>query len=82
MPKAFVLMNVESGSEDFVLQELKAVSRVEEAFFSYGVYDIIARVKAESMDELKEMITKEIRSLPKVRATLTLIVVEESKTSQ
>ena len=82
MPKAFVLMNVESGSEDFVLQELKTVSRVEEAFFSYGVYDIIARVKAESMDELKEMITKEIRSLPKVRATLTLIVVEESKTTQ
>ncbi len=77
MPKAFVLINVESGFEDNVLKELKAIQGVEEAYFSYGVYDIITKVKAESMEELKTMVTRNVRSLPKVRSTLTLIMMEE-----
>ena len=77
MPRAFVLINVESGSEDEVLRELKNVKGVEEAFFSYGVYDIITKIKADTMEQLKEMVTKQVRNLPKVRSTLTLIMMEE-----
>ncbi len=77
MPRAFVLINVESGFEDKVLQELKSISGVEEAFFSYGVYDIITRVKAETMEQLKDMVTKQVRTLSKVRSTLTLIIMED-----
>ena len=77
MPKAFVLINVESGFEDSVLKDLKAIPGVEEAYFSYGVYDIITRVKAETMELLKDMVTKRVRTLPKVRSTLTLIMMEE-----
>ena len=77
MPRAFVLINVESGSEDEVLKELKKIEGVEEAYFSYGVYDLITKIKADSMDKLKEMVTRKIRSLSKVRSTLTLIMMEE-----
>jgi DNA-binding Lrp family transcriptional regulator len=77
MPKAFVLINVESGFEDSVLRELKTIHGVEEAYFSYGVYDIITKVKAETMEQLKDMVTKHVRTLPKVRSTLTLIMMEE-----
>ena len=77
MPRAFVLINVESGSEDEVLKELKAIAGVEEAYFSYGVYDLITKIKADTMDELKEMVTRRIRTLSKVRSTLTLIMMEE-----
>jgi len=77
MPKAFVLINAESGMEDKVLKELKEIEGVNEAYFSYGVYDIIARVEAESMEELKDLITRRIRALSKVRSTLTLIITEE-----
>jgi DNA-binding Lrp family transcriptional regulator len=77
MPKAYVLINVESGFEDDVLRELKTIEGVDEAYFSYGVYDIITKIKAETMELLKEMVTKRIRSLPKVRSTLTLILMEE-----
>ena len=76
LPKAFVLINVESGFEDDVLKELRAVDGIEEAYFSYGVYDIITKVKAETMEQLKELVTKKVRSLPKVRSTLTLIIVD------
>ena len=77
MPRAFVLINVESGSEDEVLNQLKAVEGVEESYFSYGVYDIITKIKAETMDKLKDMVSRRIRTLRKVRSTLTLIMIEE-----
>ncbi len=77
MPKAYVLINVESGSEEALVTELKKVEGVEEAYFSYGVYDIITKVKAESMEKLKDMVTRKIRSMREVRSTLTLIIMEE-----
>ena len=77
MPRAFVLINVESGSEDDVLKELKTVEGVDEAYFSYGVYDIITKINADTMDKLKELVTRRIRTLSKVRSTLTLIMMEE-----
>jgi DNA-binding Lrp family transcriptional regulator len=81
MPTAFVLINTEIGSEADVLKDLKKVEGVEEAHAVYGVYDIIARVKASTMDRLKEIVTWKVRRLDKVRSTLTMIVVEEPSTT-
>ena len=77
MPKAFVLINVESGSEEEVLEQIKKLEGVEEAYFSYGVYDIIAKIKSETMAKLRETITQKMRTISKVRSTLTLIMMEE-----
>jgi DNA-binding Lrp family transcriptional regulator len=77
MPTAFVLINTEIGSESDVLKDLRHVEGVEEASAVYGVYDIVARVRAETMDKLKEIVTWRIRRLDKVRSTLTMIVVED-----
>jgi len=78
MPIAFVLINTEIGSEGDVLKVLRKVDGVIEAYTVYGVYDVIAKIKADSMDKLKEMVTWNIRRLDKVRSTLTMIVTEES----
>jgi DNA-binding Lrp family transcriptional regulator len=78
VPTAFVLINAEIGSEDEVLKQLKSVSNVKEAYVVYGVYDIVAKVEAETMDKLKEIVTWKIRRLDKVRSTLTMIVVEST----
>ncbi len=77
MPKAFVLINVESGSEEEILEQIKKIEGVEEAYYSYGVYDIIAKVAAESMEQLREKVTGKIRTIGRVRSTLTLIMMEE-----
>ena len=79
MPLAFVLINAEIGAEDDVLKTLTKISNVKEAYVVYGVYDIVAKVEAESMTKLKEVVTWNIRRLDKVRSTLTMIVVEETK---
>lgn len=77
MPKAFVLINVESGSEEEVLGEIKKIEGVEEAYYSYGVYDIITKIAADSMEKLREMVTRKVRTIGRVRSTLTLIMMEE-----
>lgn len=77
MPRAFVLINVESGAEQEVVDELKKIEGVEEAYFSYGVYDIITKIKADSMEQLKDVVTRKVRAIYRVRSTLTLIMMEE-----
>lgn len=83
MPKAFVLISAETGSEIDVLKRLKKVEGIVEAFLVYGMYDIIAQVKADSMDKLKEIITLHVRRIDNVRSTLTMLIIEsEAKTEE
>ena len=74
MPAAFVVINAEMGSEQEVLDELKKLEGVKEAYLVYGIYDIIAKVEADSMEELKEAVTWKVRKINKVRSTLTMLV--------
>ena len=77
MPQAFVLFNVSSGSEDQVLNDAKKIKGVKEVYISYGVYDLLLKIKADSMDELKELVTHKLRTIDNVRSTLTLILTEQ-----
>jgi DNA-binding Lrp family transcriptional regulator len=77
MPRALILLNVEPGTEDIVLKQLRKIGVVEEAYVSYGVYDLITKVKADTMEALKDAVTHKIRSINQVRSTLTLILIEE-----
>jgi len=76
MPKAFVLINADLGAEEELVRELKAIENVKEVYVVYGVYDIIVKIEADSMEKVKETVTWRIRRLEKVRSTLTMIVVE------
>jgi DNA-binding Lrp family transcriptional regulator len=76
MPSAYVLINCDLGSEDAVIKEISALKGVKEVKGTYGVYDIVVKVEGESMEELKDTITWKIRRMPKVRSTVTLIVIE------
>jgi len=76
MPKAIVLINTDIGAEEEVLNQLSNLEGVKEAYIVYGVYDIVAKVEAETTEKLKEIVTSKIRKIPKVRSTLTMIIVE------
>jgi len=56
MPVSYVLINVEPGSEMQVLNEVRKVPNVRDCHRIYGLYDMIAKVEADSMDGLKEWI--------------------------
>ena len=75
-PEAYVCINTEPGSMEEVLEALKVVEGVEEAEMVYGIYDIIVKVKADSIDSLKKIITERIRSASKVISTTTMMVLK------
>jgi len=76
MSLVYVLLNTEPSQMESVLEEVKEIDGVEEAYMVYGVYDICAKVKTESPQELKGIVQK-IRSKNNVSSTLTLMVVQE-----
>ena len=73
MEKAYVLLTVEMGSRKDVLNALDDIPEVKEANQLYGVYDLIIRVEAETMQELKDLIEHRVRVIEKVRSTMPLI---------
>jgi DNA-binding Lrp family transcriptional regulator len=75
LPMAYVLLNTEIGAEGDVLHEAKNVEGVQEAFNLWGVYDIIVRVKADSMDKLSKIINEKLQ-ISKVHAKITVVVTE------
>ena len=77
MTGAYVLFLVESGAEDQVLKDAKLIDGVQEAYFSYGVYDLIMKVESDSMERLKHLITYRLRAIDNVISTLTLVLTEE-----
>ncbi|MEM3585770.1 MAG: Lrp/AsnC ligand binding domain-containing protein [Candidatus Jordarchaeaceae archaeon] len=77
MPIAFVLINTEPANEEKVLSKITKIEGIEEAYILYGVYDILAKIRTESMENLKQTIIWQIRKIEGVISTLTLIVAEE-----
>jgi DNA-binding Lrp family transcriptional regulator len=80
MPAAYVLVNTEIGAENQVIKELKKIEGVEEAHNLWGVYDIIAHVKAESMEKLKFTIAKRIEKVGRINSKLTMIIADNPQT--
>jgi DNA-binding Lrp family transcriptional regulator len=71
MPTAYVLINCDLGSEEEIIKQVKKLPEVVD-----GVYDIVLKVRGDTMDKLRETITWHIRRIDKVRSTLTMIVIE------
>jgi DNA-binding Lrp family transcriptional regulator len=76
MPTAYVLINCDLGSEEEIIKELKKLPEAIEVSGVYGVYDIITKIRSDTMDKLRETITWHVRRIDKVRSTLTMIVIE------
>jgi len=75
MSVAFVLINTDLGEGEEVEKALEGIPEVQDVYGVYGVYDYVVRLEADTMQELKEVITTKIRRLSHVRSTLTMIVV-------
>ena len=76
MATAYVLINCDLGYEEFVISELKEIETVREVRGVLGVYDILVKLEAGSLDEISKTITLKIRKLDKIRFTMTLNVIK------
>ena len=74
MTLAFVMVNTVPNQLERILEKIKEIEGVEEAYMLYGIYDIVAVVKVETTEELKGIILR-IRTVNHVLNTLTLMAV-------
>lgn len=77
--KAYILVNVSTGTEDEVSKTLVGFDEVEEVATIYGEYDAIIKVAAKDMNDLDDFITSKLRSVPNIFMTSTMIIAREHK---
>jgi DNA-binding Lrp family transcriptional regulator len=71
MVEAIVLVQVKVGRSSAVAQAVGEMGGVTEAYVVTGPYDVIARVEADSLDELGRMVVSSIQAIEGVSRTLT-----------
>lgn len=74
VPSAIVLLNADLASEDLVLNELREIEGITEVYKVHGVYDIVAKVEAQTFSKLKEIISRKLRGINAIRSTITMMV--------
>ena len=78
MTTAYILLNTEIGANKQVLKELRDIEGIEEAYNLWGVYDILANVKAENIEKLKHIITNRIEKIGQINSKLTMIITDQT----
>lgn len=73
MPIAFVLMNVELGRIEEVLDKLLGIEEVIEAFSVAGPYEIAAKVETDTFEKLAKTIPEKIHTIAGIQRTMTLL---------
>lgn len=79
MVRALVLLNVISGRESTIVQELKTLEEVVDTFITFGDHDIACIINANSPKELGKIVTGRVRHIDGVQKTITLIEAVENK---
>ena len=79
MHVGFVLLNCDLGAEEYILDELKQVTQIKNAYVTFGAYDIIAEIHAQTQDEYEKTVSMNIRRLTRVVSTMTLNVVSKDE---
>ncbi len=77
MAMAYVLINTEPKHMEDIAATLEQLDSVVEIFPVYGVYDLVAKIQAETMEKLKDIVTWKIRNLSNVRSTITMLILDD-----
>ena len=75
MHKGFVLLNCDLGAEEYIIEELKHIQQVTNAYVTFGAYDVIVEINADSQETFDETVALKIRRLTRIVSTMTLNVV-------
>jgi DNA-binding Lrp family transcriptional regulator len=77
MATAFILINTDVAAEEQVMEKLKELPEVVTVHLVYGIYDLIVKVQADNLDDLKKGVTGDLRSVDGIRTTMTMIAVND-----
>lgn len=71
--EAFVLFEIQPGKEVEVCDKVRAIPEVIEAHIVSGRYDLVARVRTETLEDLGKLIVEKVRKIDGIIETWTLI---------
>ena len=74
MHKGFILLNCDLGAEEYIVDELKQMEDITNAYLTFGAYDVIAEIHTEDQEGFEKVIAT-IRKLSRVVSTMTLNVI-------
>ena len=57
MHKGFVLLNCDLGAEEFIVEELKKIPQISQAYVTFGAYDVIAEIITDSKEDYDETVS-------------------------
>ena len=79
MISAFLFINSEFLFTDEVMNKLKEIPEILEIYIVQGLSDIIAKVKLNTEEELKELVSERIRKVDRIKGTVTVIIAEDKQ---
>ena len=77
MVSAVVLINTDFDARNNVMETLKRVNGVEEAHALYGVYDLLIKIKAASIEKIRELTKLRIKPIIGVNSSLTVMIIQD-----
>jgi len=73
MTDAYVMLNCELGAEAEIIEKLRELEEVKDVFETIGTYDMLIKLQADNFEKIREIVSRNIQQLTKVRSTSTLI---------
>lgn len=70
----FILLNCDLGAEEYIVEVLKQMPEVTNAYLTFGAYDVIVEIHANTKEEFDKIVSTKIRKLSRVVSTMTLNV--------
>jgi DNA-binding Lrp family transcriptional regulator len=77
MVSAFVLVNCHFPFNTRIMDEISKMPSVANVYRISGRYDLIVKVNANTEDEVKEIVSRDISALQGVDATVTIIIAKQ-----
>ena len=81
LSQAYVVIHCDKGEEYPTLKNLNHIQEVKEADVVFGFYDVICKI-AVSDDKAMEDTIRSIRSIPGIRSSMTLSIINEQESKQ
>ena len=71
---AFVLIDCDFPFSADIIEELKKIPEIAEFYRVQSIYDMIAKVNADSEDQLHDIVIRKVRKIEGIKNTLTMII--------
>ena len=76
MVNAYILIILEPGNADQIIEEMRKIENVEKISVVAGEYDIVVRVRVKNLEHLLK-VTNELQMIKGVKKTTTQVIEKE-----